>query len=895
MLSSITSSDPPFPPSLQFESTGTEQTMGLGNLPYDLLLNIATYLDLHDIHALHLTCKSLHDFASTRPVYRKLAHDLLWRCRALPLKGFQRLSDLPTDQLIRAVNKASRLEIAWRRRAPRPIQARDACSDIFDDEDGPESTVSRPRGKTGYKWYKVVSAPPNEEVDWLSPITSKYTLCATKSGKVVCWDVKTNTCLAEWSPVGRWELWKCRVEFDKRAVFFTMAKVIAGSYDDDRIMEFVLMRLDFSDSPSGGRMSRPPVFSRITSFKSAGVVMNVFLLDPSNRLLSAFVWVSSSNAIGLYVLLDWAKSEYVFIDTGIEGVMSSNWSCILFEGNIVIHCEESDEAYQHFYPIPLLRRYNRKMTSKMAAPTLAGRVSPARTLSKNFTFPRLRSRPLNFNPFDMALDNGNAIGVGTGGFANAILTPGGMLLPLPPDIAANLNAGLADGGAVNLAQILTPEQLEQIFAQAPLFAFAPGQNAAAQQQQPAQAEQGQLPLTQAAEAAATDVPGNQGVANGLVNLQPTEDAEEDEDDEGGANEIASDDENPVPNPFPFPPWYPESAHFVRQWWPTLPGVPRISCTVVLLAIHDQQTHRTRFVLAQHYFRVPLDWKSWRESGQAIVCSGRHKGKGKAREKRRRSHACGNKWINGTAREGAANGTENESARLWGGDVTNSELGEGTSSSPHRTPQCDADQESTPVCPTYDHDDGSESDYEDECQCGWAGEQYENMGEEEDRDNSMRIWYVATPFEVVCVLDGDEDEDGQPVDRPRPLVAVDFGHAVWIEYVDVSDDGRPRHDDDDSEVSLSEDDDADQTNQGDQESTRQNQNSNHEIKRLRFVTFPAYSNASPEGTAKMEGVVRTLKIPDELDLDTVETINIDQSQGAVILSVREGKIFILCYE
>jgi hypothetical protein len=28
--------------------------MGLSSLPYDLLLNVATYLDLHDIHALHL-------------------------------------------------------------------------------------------------------------------------------------------------------------------------------------------------------------------------------------------------------------------------------------------------------------------------------------------------------------------------------------------------------------------------------------------------------------------------------------------------------------------------------------------------------------------------------------------------------------------------------------------------------------------------------------------------------------------------------------------------------------------------------------------------------------------------------------------------------------------------
>lgn len=82
-----------------------------------------------------------------------------------------------------------------------------------------------PRGS----WYKVISAPPNEEVDWLSPITSSYSLCATKSGKVVCWDVHRDRCLAEWDPKERWELWKCRVEFEIRTVFFTMAKVLHRS------------------------------------------------------------------------------------------------------------------------------------------------------------------------------------------------------------------------------------------------------------------------------------------------------------------------------------------------------------------------------------------------------------------------------------------------------------------------------------------------------------------------------------------------------------------------------------------------------------------------------------------------------------------------------------------
>lgn len=90
------------------------------------------------------------------------------------------------------------------------------------------------------------------------------------------------------------------------------------------------MRLTFPELDSASRGSLdarspqltpdPPIFSQITSFKTAGVVMNVFLLDPPGRLLACFVWVSEPNTIGLYTLLDWDTREYAFIDTGIECV-----------------------------------------------------------------------------------------------------------------------------------------------------------------------------------------------------------------------------------------------------------------------------------------------------------------------------------------------------------------------------------------------------------------------------------------------------------------------------------------------------------------------------------------------------------------------------------------------
>ncbi|PFH50445.1 hypothetical protein AMATHDRAFT_60985 [Amanita thiersii Skay4041] len=967
---------------LEIDSTPADQSMGLNNLPYDLLLNIASYLDLHDIHTLHLTCKSLHDFASTRPVYRKLAHDLLRRCRPLPLKGFQRLSDLSTDQLIRAVNKASRLEIAWKRRTPQPIQAHDACCDIFDDDDRPESSLTRSTTSNhvngGRDWYKVVSSPPNEEVDWLSPITSKYTLCATKSGKVVCWDVKTDSCLAEWSPEERWELWKCRVEFDQRTVFFTMARVISGSYDDNRITEFVLMRLDFPEvSVGSASASHPPTFSPISSFNTAGMVMNVFLLDPSNRLLSAFVWISSSNSIGLYVLLDWSKQEYVFIDTGIEGIMSSNWSCILFERNIVIHCEESDAAYQYFYPIPLLRRYNRKVLRNNSNPLLAARVSPARTISKTFKFPKLLSPPILPGHHHHHPPHNNP-------FTTTVLANGGgMLVPLPPNLVETLNTLLVEGGAVNLGQVLTQGQLDQIFAQAHVVALLhggqnPGQLPPVpplqQLQQlvplqvlqqapppPANGGLGLLPSEQGEPPPPTTGSGNDDdidagpVSQAHTNGVDSEDPEDEDNNNdahvgqnGAGEQVAADDVAAAAagvgggnqlNPFPVPMWFPESAHFVRQWWPTLPGVPRVSCTVVLLAMHDQQTHRTRFVLAQHYFRVPLDWRSWRETQETIVCTGKHKGKGKGKQRQRKQrHGSRLERVNGVKKivEGVngrthVNGYMNDVASGGGGDGFYNDVDEGTSSSsPYRTPQSDPDQSSPVSVYSNNNDDNdASSEDEDECVCGWSGDQYDDAldSEDGDGDNSMKLWYVSTPFEVVCVLDGDEDDDdGQPVERPRPLVAVDFGHAVWIEYVDDAEgEGESENPEnaggqgvggsagasagiaagsaganaDIDALFDTEGMDADEEDEnlayvptvGGFHHPAEAWSRHPEPKRLRFVTFPEYGS----GGTLSEGVVHTLEVPDELDLHTVETINIDQSQGAVILSVRDGKIFILCYE
>ncbi|KAG6867405.1 hypothetical protein C0993_003197 [Termitomyces sp. T159_Od127] len=590
------------------------------------------------------------------------------------------------------------------------------------------------------QWYKVVSAPPGEEVDWLSPITSSYTLCATKTGKVVCWDVQTDRCLAEWSPGERWELWKCRVEFEEKTVYFTMAKVLVPRNDDTRLMDFVLMRLKFFDGNTGESADTPPIFEHVTEFKTMGVVMNVFLLDPIARLLSAFIYANGTNTICLYALLDWDKPEYIFIDTGIECVPSSNWSCILYERNIVIHCEESNGAFQYFYPLHLLEVFTKTLVSKSDIPRISYRVSPAMTLHRKFIFPKLKStlRIESAEPPHAPSTNG----------ANGAGATNGM---------NGANGSALSSTSSSATPPLTPSTSD-----------------------------------------GTEAPTSSPPATPTLSAGPS----------------APSPPSDTTNPYPFPPWCPDSAHFVRQWWPSLPGIPRVSCTVVLLAAHDPETHRTRFMLAQHYFRVPLSQGEWDPDAVS--------------------------------------------------ELTHKLVG------PSHQLRPPGEQESTQVsakvrgkCKGMGMGIGSASP--------WGREDEE----EQDVDDAalMHLWYVDTPFEVVCVAettDDPEDEDGD-TDRPRPLVAVDFGHAAWIEFVDNEDDpARPRAEDSDA-------------------------------KWLRFVTFPPFDESlgrmseGEEPWAKTGGVVRTLETPPDLDLDMVETINIDQSQGAVILSVRDGMIFILCYE
>lgn len=233
-----------------------------------------------------------------------------------------------------------------------------------------------------------------------------------------------------------------------------------------------------------------------------------------------------------------------------------------------------------------------------------------------------------------------------------------------------------------------------------------------------------------------------------------------------------------------------SAHFVRQWWPTLPYEDRIrrrSCTIVLLARplpppqegdqYQDGTHQ--FTIAQHYFSIPLyeeqlRWWYVRQPFE-IVCY------------------------------------------------------------PHVTTPAGG------IAPAF------EADVQEEVagEAGEAGGEGGEGGEGGGADGAGE----------------DAVEAGGAADLPPnthivPLIAVDFGCVVWIEYTKFG----------------------------------------GEDKRLRFVSFPTVDVDRDDASfSELDSHVRTLETPREIDLSQVCHIGVDQAQASVILGITTGKVFMIRYE
>lgn len=79
------------------------------------------------------------------------------------------------------------------------------------------------------------------------------------------------------------------------------------------------MALTFPEEKPGLPPGKPE-YKKLCFFCFPGHVISVYLLNPLKRLLSAYIWIPSTNTLGLYLLLDWTVPVYVYINTGISCV-----------------------------------------------------------------------------------------------------------------------------------------------------------------------------------------------------------------------------------------------------------------------------------------------------------------------------------------------------------------------------------------------------------------------------------------------------------------------------------------------------------------------------------------------------------------------------------------------
>ena len=173
-----------------------------------------------------------------------------------------------------------------------------------------------------------------------------------------------------------------------------------------------MMQVHFPELKSDSVEQINPSLSTLRLFKTLGIVMNVFLLDPEVRLLAGFVWISRSNSISLYVLFRLGQGRIcfgrcqhpmcesivsrspcdIFTDssTRLSQTNPANQSCILCDGSIVIHSEKATFACRHFFPLSILTQHiTPSIPSPSFVPQITTRLNPARFVTRNITFPIL--------------------------------------------------------------------------------------------------------------------------------------------------------------------------------------------------------------------------------------------------------------------------------------------------------------------------------------------------------------------------------------------------------------------------------------------------------------------------------------------------------------------------
>jgi len=164
-------------------------------------------------NAFSQTCKSIRILLLTRPVYHHIApasSDDVAHCLCPVFSVFM---ICPSNSYPLQFSRAEALEHGWLTRGPRPAISPSWLPTVYDTSEARRRMsrsldgvimASRP-----YATGTQSSARRRMRRSTGSRLsTANYSLCATKGGKVICWDVQRDVELATYNPGKNWELWK---------------------------------------------------------------------------------------------------------------------------------------------------------------------------------------------------------------------------------------------------------------------------------------------------------------------------------------------------------------------------------------------------------------------------------------------------------------------------------------------------------------------------------------------------------------------------------------------------------------------------------------------------------------------------------------------------------------
>ncbi|KAG8682161.1 hypothetical protein FRC09_016969, partial [Ceratobasidium sp. 395] len=284
------------------------------------------YLSVQDVINLRKTCRHLHQFSKTRPVWAALASVIQHR-RAIPLPQWRTLESLDAQELESSVSQAARIENNFLRERPFP---RSVLQVIY----------------TGRKWGQI---------SWLGQVCGgKYVIIFFRSGILSVWDVtpEKSGCVATLQTGMDNYTHTCEVLQEEQATLIGLA---AGAHDTDDDAEpgrYGVYRINFPPSNPG------VTITQILDAKIDIPITGLFL----DRGLAGVVGPFHNRKSAALQIYDWKTGHGILLDTGIDlqasgfDLTDCDLDVISFPEELVLYAEDSKQSVLHTYTVENIRR-----------------------------------------------------------------------------------------------------------------------------------------------------------------------------------------------------------------------------------------------------------------------------------------------------------------------------------------------------------------------------------------------------------------------------------------------------------------------------------------------------------------------------------------------------------